>query len=286
LTKLPIIICSHHKSGSSYSVKTFSQIAKEFEDKLWMKFYEPDNDSLEWTMCIHQHGRVDDLLLSRNFNGWHCVRHPKALIYSAMLYHQKCKEPWVDIPLNTFSSHTFWSTSNGRIYNKIKNPAVPLEEKKTLMNSIHDGKKPKNLVEFESSYDLNGKSYKEFLSTLKLISDKLLFEMRAYSRGVINDMLNFPNDKRFFLIKLEDISGDPKMKSLEESLIHLDYKGVELIKALEIASKNCLWKTGKDAIKGHSTTGMSDEWKDLFTGEVEKEYRKIFGWAEEALGYR
>jgi len=281
-----LIICSHHKSGASYTVKTFRAIANEFKKNLWMKFYEPDLMPSGWDICIHQHGRVGELLTKRNFRGWHCVRHPKAIIYSAMLYHQKCKEPWVDVPLSHFSSHTFWSASDGQIYNKIKDPNVTLDTKKILMNASYEGKTNYNFVNFESSYELSGKTYREFLSELTSIKDKVLFEMRAYSRGVIYDMLNFPVDKRFFLIKLEDISNDPQMKSLTRSLMHLDFEGDELVKSLEIASNNCLWKIGKKGIGGHATTGMSDEWKEVFTGEVEKEYRNLFGWAEEALGYK
>lgn len=282
--KLPIIVCSHHKCGATYSVKTFSRIANEFKDKLWMKFYEPDAPA-DWTICIHQHSRVADLRTGRNFRGWHCVRHPKAMIYSAMLYHQRCKEAWVDVPLDGFSSHTFWSTCDGRLYNQLKNDRVSADEKRLVMNSTYDAATSNNVVPFESPYALNGKTYREFLQTLNSTSDKLLFEMRTYSRGVINDMLNFPTDKRFFLIKLEDISRDQQMTSLTECLIHLGYEGAELIKALEIASNNCLWKIGKENTKGHATTGMSDEWREHFSGEVEKEYRKLFGFAEEVLGY-
>jgi hypothetical protein len=125
----PIIVCSHHKSGASYSVKTFQTIANSFQRRLWMKFYDSDSVPPAWEICIHQHGRVEDLLTGRNFRGWHCIRHPKALIYSAMLYHQKCKEAWVDVPLDQFSSYAFRSTSDGRIYNRIKDPKVSVEEK-------------------------------------------------------------------------------------------------------------------------------------------------------------
>jgi len=100
-----------------------------------MKFYEPDNCPEDWGICIHQHSRVNDILDRQNFRGLHCVRHPKALILSATLYHQKCIEPWVDVPLDGFSSHTLWAASDGKLYNKIKNPEFPAKEKQRMMGT-------------------------------------------------------------------------------------------------------------------------------------------------------
>ncbi len=285
MKQYPLLICSHHKAGASYTVKTFKRIAQEFQKKLWMKFYEPKNNFSDWDICIHQHSRISELLTSKNFRGWHCIRHPKALIYSAVLYHQKCSEPWVDVPLEGFSSNTFWAASDGTIYNKIKNTEVSLEEKIRLMNSDYHGKTVKNFIHYPSYYKMKGKTYREYLSEMPSMREKVLFEMRSYSRGVIHDMMNFPFDTRFFTIKLEEISCDPNMNNLMKAFVHLGFEGSSLLKCLEIASSNCLWHIGKNGIGSHATTGMSNEWKDVFEGEVEDEYRKLFGWAEEAFGY-
>jgi hypothetical protein len=109
--------------------------------------------------------------------------------------------------------------------------------------------------------------------------------MRSFSRGVINDMINFPIDKRFFLIQLESISFDKKMKSLQAAFAHLGFDGEKLLKCHGIAAENCLWNIDKNIMRSHATTCMSDDWKKIFTGEVEKEFRRLFGWSEEALGY-
>ena len=94
LPKTPILACSHHKSGAAFTVKTFKELAKQFDLSLWMRFYEPNEEPKHWHICIHQHGRVIDLSRKIAFRGWHCIRHPMALIFSATLCHQKCKEPW------------------------------------------------------------------------------------------------------------------------------------------------------------------------------------------------
>ncbi|MFH1137318.1 MAG: hypothetical protein V1816_14705, partial [Pseudomonadota bacterium] len=105
------------------------------------------------------------------------------------------------------------------------------------------------------------------------------------SRGVINGMVNFPLDKRFILIKIESLSKDIEMNSLRAAFLHLDFTDEEIVECLDIAAKNCIWNIGRDAIGKHATTGMSDDWQSAFKGEVEIEYRRLFGGAEEALGY-
>jgi len=282
----PLLICSHHKSGASYTVKTFKAIAEAFHKKLWMKFYDPDDHLSDWDMCIHQHGRVNDILKSvQEYKGWHCIRHPKALIYSAVLYHQKCREPWVDVPLEGFSSNTFWAASHGPLYNLIKSPDVPMTRKIEMMNSNYESEVDFDIPIYASGYDMKGKTYREFLSELRTTQDKVLFEMRSYSRGVINDMINFTSHKRFFTIKLEDIAFDPQMESLKNAFTHLGFQGEELNRCLDIASQNCLWNIKPKMIEKHATTGMSDEWKAVFSGTVNEEFHRLFGNADEDLGY-
>ena len=286
-SELPLLICSHHKSGTNYIIKTFRKIAEYFDQKLWMKFYDPIPPE-NWDICIHQHSRINDLNLP-NFRGWHCIRHPMALIYSAMLYHQKCNEPWVDIPLETFTSKSFWVLSECQTYKKIKDPQFALGEKIKLINDLEyqsiDISSYTTIPVYSSGYKMKNKTYREYLSGLDSIEEKLIFEMNSFSRGVINDMLQFSSDKRFYTIKLESISFDIRMDELHNAFTHLGINGIDLIKCLEIAADNCLWNIGSQQIAEHSTTGMSNEWRKYFTGNVEIEYRRLFGYAEQALGY-
>jgi len=281
----PIIICTHHKAGSAFNVKLFENISQEFNKSLWTKFYDPVHPTGEWEICLHQHSRVLEILPGMNFKGWHCIRNPKALIFSAALYHEKCNEPWVDVPLYGFSSNTFFAASDGRLYNIIKDPTVPIVVKKIIMNADYTGETPDGFIHFPSTYQMQGKTYRQFLADLPTIEEKVKFEMNAYSRGVINDMLTFPDDERFLRIHFESISKDTKMRMLHDAFIFLGFQGKELIKCLDIASNHCLWNIGKETIKKHATTGMSDEWKNIFIGSLLNEYNKLFRGAEETLGY-
>lgn len=280
-----MIITCHHKSGTNFLRKVFQEISATFDLPLWMKFYEAEPDpgaqSPAWQICFHQHGRVKELLPAANFRGIHCLRHPKSLIYSAALYHQICKEPWVDVPLNRFTSATFWALSDRDIYNRIKDPKTAPEERQRLLAEAKTQESA--FTRFDSNVDFAGRSYRQMLTEATSVSAKLLFEMRAFSRGVILDMLQFPKDVRFATLSLETISHDPQMLALRRAFLHLGFQGPALQKCLDIALPHCLWSS--DALPAHATTGVSEDWRQHFTGPVETEYRRLYGWTEQALGY-
>lgn len=68
-------------------------------------------------------------------------------------------------------------------------------------------------------------------------------------------------------------------------LVHLGIEGPDLISGLECASHHFLWNVGTEGVGAHATTGVSDVWREFFTGDVLKEFRRLFGNAEEVLGY-
>lgn len=279
------VICCHYKAGTNFLIKAFRSIAQKQSEVLWMKFYEPTDPPDHWDICIHQHARIHDLLSAPGIRGLRCVRHPMSLIYSAMLYHQKRSEPWVDVPLGGFSSSTFWSATDGILYNRIKDPETSVDAKYDIINRSYEDRMPSEIERFESAYDMKGKTYRLYLSELPTTEEKLLFEMRAYSRGVINDMVGFPWDNRFMMVRLEDLSWDRRMMSLYSALLHLGMDGTDLTEALESASRNSLWHVGRDGAGTHAMTGISEHWRTYFQGEVLKEFRRLFGNAEEVLGY-
>ena len=281
-----LIACTYHKAGTNFLLDTFRQIAQEFDYRLWLKFYDPDPPQDGWDICVHQHSRVDDVLRSNSVRGIRCVRHPMSLIYSATLYHQKCTEPWVDVPLQTFSSDTFWAATCSQSHNRIRDQKVDAETKKRLMNDTFYEFDRIPIERFASHYDLDGATYREFLAERPTFEDQLLFEMRCYTRGVLNEMLRFPADARVLRIKLEDVSHETDLESLKEMFTHLGFRGSALLTCMDIASRNSLWHKREAGQKsGHETTGVDDSWRSAFTGEVLREFRRLFGFAEAALGY-
>lgn len=277
-SRLPekILVCCHHKSGTNFLRKTFEPLAKEFDLPIWFKFYDPE-PSTNWKVCFHKHSRIRNLPFRVNFRGVHCVRHPMGLISSAAKYHETCREPWVDVPLTRFDRATFDALSDRDIYNEIKHPDTTVERRQELMTpSGSDGS-------HDSGYEFAGKTYRQMLQDCQSMAEKLHFEMRCFSAGVVRDMASFPADQRFFTVKLEDISHDREMAALRAMFLHLGFRGEALSRCLDFAAKNCLWNLSD--LPAHATTGVGEAWRAEFQGELLREYRRLFGWAEQALGY-
>ncbi|MCF3639068.1 hypothetical protein LXM94_03725 [Rhizobium sp. TRM95111] len=274
-----ILVCCHHKSGTTFLRAVFNDIAAEFGKKIWMKFYEPEEMNAGWDICFHQHSDVKEILNAANFRGIHCIRHPKSLIYSAAIYHEKCREPWVDVPLQRFTDSTFNSLTDRDTYNIIKNPKVSIQSKIEILShykiDARDG--------FDSGFSFDGRTYRQMLRSCGNISEKLIFEMRCFSQGVVRKMQAFPKDFRFFTLTLEEISHDQDMFALRRAFRHIGFKGAALERCLELASPHCLWNM-RTAPK-HATTGVSSEWRSYFFGTVEEEYRSVLGYPEQALGF-
>lgn len=278
LPKNKLLVATHHKAGTGFNNKVFRAISKEFGLKFWPAFHEPYQDGCDWDIGFHPHSKIAQITKKYpQISGIHCIRHPKSLIYSAALYHQKCREPWVDVPLDYFSKEVFECITDGKQYLTIGDSKVSLEQKTALLNN--------SVCNIEKQIKMNGLTYREQLNQLSSIEEQVLFEMRAFSKGVIEDMLSFPKGARFYTVQLESISFDCALKSLFEAFTHLGFSGKELIRCLDIATDQCLWNIGVESIRGKATTGVSNEWQKVFQGEVEDEYQKLFGNAAEKLGY-
>ncbi len=273
-----IFVCGHHKAGTNFLLPVFREIAKQFDLDLWLKFYDDEPDL--WDICLHQHARVADVPERENFSGVHLIRHPMGLIYSAALYHEKCKEPWAHMPMQRFTDATFRALSSRATYNVIKDPAVSGAEKQKILQTGLPGNE--SVASWDSGYDFAGRTYAQMLKSFERIEDKILFEMRAFSRGVVQDMVNFPADQRFFRLKLEEVSHDDQMTALQGAVRHLGFGGAHAATCLAIAARHSLWNIPRPS---HATTGVSGAWEQVFQGDVEKEFRTLFGWAESALGY-
>lgn len=278
MPEAPLLVCGHHKVGTNFLLPVFREISETFSLPIWLKFYDPEPP--RWQICLHQHSRLEGMTMPANFRGVHMVRHPMGLLHSATLYHERGKEPWLNVPMQRFTGETFWAVSSRDSYNVIKDPERSVHLKIDQLTvpppphaRVHD---------FDSGYDFAGRTYAEMLRSFDTLEEKILFEMRCYSRAVLLDMLAFPADRRFMTVKLEDVTHDRAMQTLQPLVRHLGFGGEPAAQVLKIAAKNSQWNKGKTA---HATTGVSLGWKDLFRGELGDAFHELFGWAEEALGY-
>lgn len=131
--------------------------------------------------------------------------------------------------------------------------------------------------------EFGGLTYAEKINSFENLEKKLIFEMENHSRSVIEHMVSVSKDKRFFNIKLEEISNDKEMKALRKGLEFLGLQGNELEVWLSAAKKHCLWNMS--GLPKHSTTGVSEEWTMYFTGDILRRYREVFLYSEIDLGY-
>jgi len=275
-----VLACCHHKAGTHFLMPLVRDLAREFALPLWFKFYDPEPP--HWRICLHQHSRIEDMALPAGYRGVHMVRHPMGLIYSAMLYHERGSEPWLHVPMERFTGATFWAVSSRRSYDVIKSEAVGKDRK--IAQLAVDPDPLARVQVFDSGYDFSGRTYVEMLQSFDSIEEKLLFEMRTYSRAVILDMLTFSRYPSFLRVKLEDVSHDRNMQAVQIMLDHLGFSGPPMSRMLKLASRHCLWNRNTSRIK-HATTGVSEIWREAFTGKVLTEFRSLFGLAEVELGY-
>ena len=128
-----------------------------------------------------------------------------------------------------------------------------------------------------------GRSYREMLNSLENFDEQIIFEMKNFSRPVISRMLEVHADKRFVTCRLENISNDPDMTDLENAFKWCGLSSEQTSIYLEIASRFCIWKTGKHS--KHMTTGVDETWRDVFKGSVADTYKRLYEGQEVFLGY-
>ena len=105
------------------------------------------------------------------------------------------------------------------------------------MNADYSGEAAaQKIPAFQSYYNFNGKTYQEFLQSLPNLQEKVLFEMRSYSRGGYK-MICFGSrgDQRFFNLHLESVSKDRTMYELREAFLHLGFDKTALEDCFEIS---------------------------------------------------
>lgn len=275
-----IAICTHHKCGTSFLLKTITAISKASNLKVWRKYYEPTrytND--DWDIVLEQHSRVHDI--NQYLKGIHCIRRPESLIFSATFYHQKAKEPWLDVPLEKFDHNIYRAFTTGKIYNLINDGRIEDWRKKEIVENYQcDEPIP---YHFESQFEFNGRSYREMLNSFESLEDKLRFEMQCYSLGVISDMLNF-DSKNFYTLKLEDASFNPRMNQLYEAFKFVGFWGDLLDSCMNVCSDHIL-ALNPDAAGQHGTTKLSNDWEQIFTGNLKSFYYSLYADSAQLLGY-
>lgn len=148
-----VVIATHHKAGSSYAKKCFSELSDSINTKLVVLGHgeHPSRRHIpsdKPCFILLTHSRVGDiksskqLLNQQNYRVVHIIRDPRTLIISGCLYHQKSKEAWLNEPSTRF---------NGQSYHSAIMACANQEEK--LIFEMSNGAMPaiKNMLEVHAS---------------------------------------------------------------------------------------------------------------------------------------
>jgi len=271
---------THHKCGTNFLLLLLDILESNYELTTWRKFYETNRVmSADWDIVYEQHSHIDELS-PVDLHGIHCIRRPESLIVSATKYHETSDEPWLDIPLEQFDHNVFSSFTTSLTYNLIADQRIQVARKIDIVNNW---KSPNPSANFVSPYSFQGRSYRQMLESFNSFNEKLIFEMHCYSYGVIADMLSFKKPN-FINVKIEELSFDLSMSALIKCLQHLQFSEKE---CRDIANSAKVIMLGFDdkVGAGHTTTKLSDEWRQFFDGQVLFNYNRLFSSASSLLGY-
>ena len=137
-----VVIATHHKAGSTYARKCFSELSAILKFKLVVLGHgeRPCNQDIpkdQNCFILLTHSRLSDIKLalqllgSKNHRIVHVIRDPRTLIISGCQYHRKANEEWLKLPSTRFhgqsyqSAITACSTQQEQLIFEMRNGAMP-----------------------------------------------------------------------------------------------------------------------------------------------------------------
>ena len=131
----------------------------------------------------------------------------------------------------------------------------------------------------------DGKTYSEIINGLS-IKEALKFELERNSNITemieVDEFLKANSEIDSYTVKLEDMSHDKTLKTYLELLLYLGFDGFDLLKAMDIMSKNSLWHKKNVS---HQTLGATNKLIPEFDKEIDKEFEKKYQKAADKMGY-
>lgn len=105
----PIVIGTHHKTGTNFFLKLVRALSAEREVTVWDRNATPSakTEPTHWDIYFDHWSKWVIDLNQRKFAGIHAVRHPFALIYSATLYHLVSDEVWLHRAEDQYAGATY-----------------------------------------------------------------------------------------------------------------------------------------------------------------------------------
>ena len=129
----------------------------------------------------------------------------------------------------------------------------------------------------------NGKTYAEEINTLETFEEKMLFEMDNSAGGQIETMTKFDGMGVVKTIRYEDFINDIELHNWFAISDFLGLESEEKIHSLRAFYDNSVF--GKKQKTGHIQNGKAEQYKSIFTPELNKVFESKFPNALAKLGY-
>jgi len=226
------------------------------------------------------------------------THHKAGTTYSRNVFAQICREfGWTLCYMQTRLKPDVWDIA----YHEDATSERLREALRGRCKLLHFVRHPKSLIVSGVRYHLDaeegwldrpeqrfgGRSYRQVLRSLESPQERIRFEMRNKARRTIEEMLELESAAvgvPRMTVKLEDVSRDSSRRKHVELLTFMGFAGEPLSRALAVCVRHALWSM--DKLPAHARGGVDDDWKLLFTPELDAEFESLFGDAEAALGYR
>jgi hypothetical protein len=108
--QFPILVGTHHKTGTIWMHDTFQRIA--MATGLRLGVLGSRGEAHPSDIYIAHHSQFPREMLRGTYRGLHLIRDPRDIVISGMFYHLKSDEPWLHTPRPTFAGLTYQQTLN------------------------------------------------------------------------------------------------------------------------------------------------------------------------------
>ncbi len=245
-----LIFCCHHKVGTSWFGKILSAISEEFG--LPMIRLDQSKICNGSAIFFQNHSKVD-LSVLRNYRGAHIIRDPRDVVLSGYYYHLWTKEEWAITPIKDLRANMDerW-------------PLLPVKKIKDM-------------------------SYQQYLNSLSR-EEGIIAEMNRAHSTDLRDIVKWDyTNKDFFEFKYETI-----MENEEEIFrllfLHYGFNDDAIKKSVEIATRFSFnnragRNIGEVNNKSHLRSGKLQQWKEEFSEDHKKYFKKLHGEDLIKLGY-
>lgn len=206
-----IVVASHHKSGSTYAKKSFSEFARLFGYEFLEFGHEETPNEYELSrfgkkIFYFSHARLSDIRRIQSvprelpLRTIHFIRDPRALIVSATKYHLDSDENWLSIPNKRFKGKSYQEalrSEEGYAAQLIFEMRNGSSESIRHMTCIYKARACEHVVRLEDiSWDRSGKIHGALAEYLLGSSNQISACLEVLIRNSLFSMNQLPRHSR------------------------------------------------------------------------------------------